>query len=1266
MTMGTRSRSRASRAGLQRAHRLGAPRIHRYEYDGLDRLVGQTDPLGTRTELVLDGDGHVIAETSTDVGGAVISRIDRSVDELGTEIQTVHHALDGSGHTALAEVYLNGFLERERTVGPAGGVSHYTYDAGGRILEVVTPGSDTTRTRYDRSGNRTEVFQIEVGETMQGDASRTPARSTTRYVYEYDALGRVQTEQSSTHEARYFYDSFGNVRGTLLGDGTADSIRYDGMGRKSQHRAGDLTKRYRYGGNGLPVEVTDGKATVRLGYDAMGQVREEERTGSGVTRYDHDGLGNPLRVIDANGTIVVSTFNGVGLPLTQTVRTSPTPTGALPSVIAPNEIRWTYDGLGRVLLAEVDHPASSDPIRTRFTYDGFGRVTSEEQGLDGERYVFAHAYGRDHLSSTTTYPVQAGALSVDREADALGRLRVVMADDRVVASYAFDGPSRVSGRRYANGVVTRYELDGQQRLSRIDVTATTGFVTPKRLWSDAVLYGRFGLERMEQTWHPDVVGAWSESLTEMVFDPAGRVVRSSTVSTEYDNSNVLARARSSMLSEFSAGSLTRTAETLYDEVAERTRYVRSDEFLQDSLGRNRRIDVTIGSQVTDPARTLSTLSDIEAETRLVGDRLAASKEFVYDRRGLLISDSELRFAYDHEGRLALVEEIGPGGQRGEAVQFVHDAFGRRVRSFPLAPPQMAGLVSWESWAREPVHFLFDGDGVVAEIAPPSAGATPPALRRRYVLGARPGERVRIEHWNEPGAPEVFYPHESIQTDVPFVTDALGRVAKLGPTTPAAGVGFTVPDDVRTVVGTTARVPYLSWSTRVDGFAGTKTDELTGTPQIDYRSIRGLADSAAVLRMRQAVATSMNDGALVLGAASTAVVAGMVGGALLAGGATHLTWSGLATSVGLSSGLESAGGGAIAWFTGDPTYGPQTFLRDAGTGALFGLIGGRMSAAGWQTVRAFAGEQVLQNAARTAGGVIQGRSIGEAWSTALVENAAETVLGAGVVGLGKGANGLGVRLQRRAALAHGGDIHMSSSRASANGSFEQGFFQDIQAGLGFTDLQVGLAGIDDLARVIMAALEGGTPVARAAARALRDGTLTVRLARFEDPLTRGFVFSGQPNFLYINSELLYGAGSQGPFHVASTIVHEAIHAFGGGEIAAHVGQAQFLAHVLKRTGALRGNRLRLSRARWLQDHDIGMVQAWWRGRRRGEFNHLASFMVTKGGYGKVGNQPIQYLGRPAGNHLQAGGGFARLLGVDAKWAEMTARLLDKRGIVGHWD
>jgi hypothetical protein len=325
----------------------------------------------------------------------------------------------------------------------------------------------------------------------------------------------------------------------------------------------------------------------------------------------------------------------------------------------------------------------------------------------------------------------------------------------------------------------------------------------------------------------------------------------------------------------------------------------------------------------------------------------------------------------------------------------------------------------------------------------------------------------------------------------------------------------------------------------------------------------------------------------------------------------------------------------------------------------------MSAAGWNIGRAFAGEQLMRNPVSTAGGVIQGRSIGEAWSMALVENATAMVAGASIALVAKGAAGLGARLQHRTALAQGGGVYASSSRASASGSFQQGVFQNIKEGTGFTDLGVGLAGIDDLGRVIVAALDGGTPIARATARALRDGTLKVRLARFEDPLTRGFLEARQPNFLYINTELLYGVGSRGPLHVASTIVHEAIHAFGGGEIAAHAAQAQFLAHVLKRTGALRGNRLRLSRARWLEDHDIAMLQAWWRGRRRGKFDHLATFMVERGGYGKVGNQPIQYLGRPAGDHLQAAGGFARLLGVDAKWAEMRARLLDKRGIVGHW-
>ncbi len=170
----------------------GPPRVTLYEYDGLDRLKATTDPLGARTALTLDADGNPIAEWVAEGQGIHLGETDRVFDELGNLVSEGHHVLDESETVATSQIYLNGFLERVRTVGPGGGVAEYRYDFSGQVDRIVTPGKDTTYTAYDRAGNRTGVRQVEIGERIDSSGITTSVQTSSSVNYEYDALGRVR------------------------------------------------------------------------------------------------------------------------------------------------------------------------------------------------------------------------------------------------------------------------------------------------------------------------------------------------------------------------------------------------------------------------------------------------------------------------------------------------------------------------------------------------------------------------------------------------------------------------------------------------------------------------------------------------------------------------------------------------------------------------------------------------------------------------------------------------------------------------------------------------------------------------------------------------------------------------------------------------------------------------------------------------------------------------------------------------------------------
>ena len=128
------------------------------------------------------------------------------------------------------------------------------------------------------------------------------------------------------------------------------------------------------------------------------------------------------------------------------------------------------------------------------------------------------------------------------------------------------------------------------------------------------------------------------------------------------------------------------------------------------------------------------------------------------------------------------------------------------------------------------------------------------------------------------------------------------------------------------------------------------------------------------------------------------------------------------------------------------------------------------------------------------------------------------------------------------------------------------------------------------------------------------------------------------------------------------MHEAMHAFGGGEISSHVAQARFMFHRLIKTRALVGGQFYPNRAPWLTSHDINLLSGYWKGRRTGRFDELVDVM-TSVGYGKDYLMQVNTAYSP---RIQAAGGFGKMLGVDPHWADFTAKIFDPIRVVGHWD
>lgn len=1263
------SRSERDPAGLS----AGPDRDWSYEYDGVDRLVAVTDPLGARTEYTLDAAGNVTEERVVEnQGGIELRRVRRSYDELGSPITEETAVLNAEGHVATSEVYLDRFLARVRTVGPAGGEARYRYDAAGRVIEVVSPSGDTLRSVYDVAGNRVQVSRTEVGNRMDSLGGLQPTYDRRSVEYAYDALGRVVRESGEVTTTRYFHDSFSNPRGVLLADGASDSIRYDGLGRKVLHAVGARRLITTFGPDGLPSSRTDGAHQTRWTWDVHGRLKSEQASGAGTRSIRRDAHGNPLEVTDANGTVVTTTFNAVGLPLRRSVakagRSLTVHGMPFPYVQGPAQIDYEYDVLGQLTFAGTDwdgdvQSGAWDGASTRLSYDGLGRVEFEDQDVPGSTYRVRRAYAANHRTVSTTYPSQAGALTVHHRLDALGRVTEVSTDTVMVgtvAHYSYQGPSRISGRWYANLVTTQYGVDPQAGTVDIDVQSPLRYGASGPVWSGQLTSGRYGVASIREQRPAEGNAPSVDMSTTFSYSTSGRRTRASTaLVTRSQQGSIQAHTVSTTMSGYQNGQLVAASETLIDEVANVVQFARSDRFVNDSLGRRSSMSTVIGSNFRSPVTPWDAVRQVDSAAGQASSQLTGGKNFLYDGNGNLISDGELVYAYDHEGRLTRVMEVRPGG--GESILFTYDALGRRVRADPLPGGGAVGLVNWGTWDREPVDFVYDGRQTIAEIDRGPVAATGAPVRRRYILGARPGERIRAEYWDGSGGLQSFYLHEGMQGEVALLTDSAGYARDMVSTGPTAGTGYAIPDEMRFVQGTNARAPYLSWTTRVDGFAGTRYDELEGGAHIDYRPIRALADSAGMQAMRQSVSSAQTTGALTLGALAALPLSAWGTGVLATSGAGAFTWSGFLTPVVLTSSFNAMGGAAAAWFSGDDSYGLREYLSDAGEGAILGLAGGKAAAAGFKLPTAIGLEAAFAMNLRTATGLYEGLTPIEATNNALQETGLEVATMGVMLGTGKAIAGVISEIQSRA-LAEG--VAATTRRVrpgSPTLTFEYGVLKDMNDYKSFVPKALAVPDAKSMEMAVLGLLERGTAMSAVAARGVRSGSIKVRIADM-DPGYAGYFFPKSRNTIYVNYKSLMAGGRVNPMPAALTVVHEFTHAAGGGELAAWVAELQFASVLVARSAgraALQG----AVNVPWLSPMKNSALRAYLKGRG-GQFPDLLGGISRT--YAQTGQRLSMHRGIQPFQVVNQMGGFSRMLGVDHKWAMGWMQVLDAGRLPGHYE
>lgn len=511
-------------------------RSTRYAYDGLDRLVEQTDPQGTVTRSAYDAAGRLVSETrAADTSEARTTQA--RYDALGRVTQE----LTAQGSAAITASMTNEQLNavwaqysvrheydvagrRIATTDQNGNRTLFYYDADGRVRYAVNALGEVRESRYDAFGDLTDrISYFNAIATIGLTGGLVAANLVSRIVadardahdtFTYRVTGQVATaataegglvsrsynafgEEASRSERidagrslahSYSYDRRGLLTQTVWdadGVGQLASWDYDAFGRveRTTDRQG-LQRETRYDRLGRTVEVRDPVRNLGLSstsYDAFGRVLTSTDALNNVTRYAYDDTARSVVVTTPENISVTTVYNRHGQTATVT-----DPRGRIVryEYDADGRLRRTSDAQGTLSESSYDRAGllvesrDANGVLTSLAYDAANRILTRTVDPAGLRLVTAYVYDNGGRTVTVTDP---RGMATRTEYDRDGRTATVTVDPaglNLRTVYAYDARGKVlrvtEGTLPASQRVTEYAYDELGRRTRETVDPGAG------------------------------------------------------------------------------------------------------------------------------------------------------------------------------------------------------------------------------------------------------------------------------------------------------------------------------------------------------------------------------------------------------------------------------------------------------------------------------------------------------------------------------------------------------------------------------------------------------------------------------------------------------------------------------------------------------------------------------------------------------------------------------------------------------------------------
>ena len=563
-----------------------------YAYDGLNRMVTQTDPSISSADRgtwinEYDDAGNLVA--AVDPSGARVEATFDSFDRTRTRTAIVRNGdsdpfrfttsfdYDDLGNTTLERSPLGDITRAQfspaseliEITDAANEVTTFEYDVAGRQVASVDPLGRRVETEFDLAGRPIAAAALDpagaevtrstatfdpLGNPLTQVAPRghVPGNDPLDYTttFEYDAVGRLASiEQPGSPDpigSTYRYDLAGNLTGLVDGRSNTTTYGYNAWGLRTtlveaQTAAHpdleDRTWTTNYDAGGLPISTFEpGDVTVLRAFDELGRMVEE--TGSGPAAPP----ATRTFQFDAAGYLV-----GAGSPV--------------------GEMSFEYDDRGLLTSS-----AGAPQVEASFQYDAVGRMIARTDAAGVSTFTWTARNeletSTDSLSGTTranTFDPAGQLQRVDYSAgsdssarvltyDGIGRIATdVLTDDAGATSasygYSYDADSNVVSKSVvlpgnsASGDHT-YEYDGVGRLAS---------------WTDPA----------------DVAHDYD-------FDAAGNLVNNAGTSQVFDERNRLIQAGDTTQTWTQRGTLSTTATT---QIVDGSPITVTEGYVFDGLGR---------------------------------------------------------------------------------------------------------------------------------------------------------------------------------------------------------------------------------------------------------------------------------------------------------------------------------------------------------------------------------------------------------------------------------------------------------------------------------------------------------------------------------------------------------------------------------------------------------------------------------------------------------------------------------------------------------